>query len=56
MFTAAELEEIRDKFYYVDKDSYGRERIFMDNAGGSLRLKKAVEAFRALPYRWTEKT
>ena len=37
MFTAAELEEIREKFYYVDKDCYGRKRLFFDNAGGSLR-------------------
>ena len=45
MFTAAELEEIREKFYYVDKDCYGRKRLFFDNAGGSLRLKKAEMAF-----------
>lgn len=48
MFTAAELIEIREKFYYVDKDCYGRERLFLDNAGGSLRLKKAEEAFHRI--------
>ena len=48
MFTAAELEEIREKFYYVDKDCYGRKRLFFDNAGGSLRLKKAEMAFHTI--------
>ena len=45
MFTEEELEKIRAQFYYVDEDYYGRKRLFFDNAGGSLRLKKAEEAF-----------
>ena len=45
MFTEEELEKIRAQFYYVDEDHYGRKRLFFDNAGGSLRLKKAEEAF-----------
>ena len=45
MFTEEELAEIRAQFYYVDEDYYGRKRLFFDNAGGSLRLKKAEEAF-----------
>ena len=48
MFTGKELEEIRSKFYYADRDAYGRERLFFDNAGGSLRLKKAEEVFRRI--------
>ena len=37
------LQEIRDKFYYVDEDFHYGKRLFFDNAGGSYRLKKAVE-------------
>ena len=48
MFSEEELAEIRAQFYYVDKDYYGRKRLFFDNAGGSLRLKKAEEAFRRI--------
>ena len=43
MFSEEELAEIRAQFYYVDEDYYGRKRLFFDNAGGSLRLKKAEE-------------
>ena len=48
MFTEEELAEIRAQFYYVDEDYYGRKRLFCDNAGGSLRLKKAEEAFHKI--------
>ena len=48
MFTEEELAEIRAQFYYVDEDYYGRKRLFFDNAGGSLRLKKAEEAFHRI--------
>jgi cysteine desulfurase/selenocysteine lyase len=37
--------DIKDRFYYVDRDINGRERLFFDNAGGSFRLKAAVERF-----------
>ena len=37
------LKEIRDKFYFVDSDPYNGERIYFENAGGSLRLKSVVE-------------
>ena len=37
------LKEIKDKFYYVDEDFLYGNRLFFDNAGGSFRLKKAVE-------------
>ncbi len=39
------LHELRSRFYYVRTDIRGRERLFFDNAGGSLRLKAAEEAF-----------
>lgn len=48
MFSAQELEEIRAQFHYVDRDYYGRERLFFDNAGGSLRLKKAEGEFHRI--------
>ena len=48
MFTEEELAEIRAQFYYVDEDYYGKKRLFFDNAGGSLRLKKAEEAFQRI--------
>ena len=48
MFSAEELKEIREQFYYTDRDCYGRERLFFDNAGGSLRLKKGEEAFHRI--------
>ncbi len=37
-------QEIREKFYYLDADNFGRKRLFFENSGGSLRLKAAVEA------------
>jgi selenocysteine lyase/cysteine desulfurase len=37
--------QIKERFHYVDRDPTGRERLFFENAGGSLRLKAAVEAF-----------
>ena len=39
------MQEIKDRFYYVDSDPDNRERLYFDNAGGSFRLKKAVEQF-----------
>ena len=48
MFPAEELERIRSRFFYVDRDCYGRERLFFDNAGGSLRLKAAEEMFHRI--------
>ena len=45
-FTEAEMQKIRSSSYYVDRDMTGAKRIFMDNAGGSLRLRAAEEAFR----------
>lgn len=36
--------QIKDRFLHVDHDFMGRRRLFFENAGGSLRLKAAVEA------------
>ncbi|MFM0470514.1 aminotransferase class V-fold PLP-dependent enzyme [Paraburkholderia strydomiana] len=35
--------EIKSRFHHVDHDYEGNERLFFDNAGGSFRLKAAVE-------------
>jgi selenocysteine lyase/cysteine desulfurase len=45
LFSAALTQEIKSRFHYVDQDMNGRERLFFDNAGGSFRLKSAVERF-----------
>ncbi len=44
-FPDGELKKLRDGFDYTDRDFKGRPRLFFDNAGGSLRLKAASEAF-----------
>jgi len=43
LFSDKLMQEIKDKFHFVDRDPNDRERLFFDNAGGSFRLKKAVE-------------
>lgn len=45
MFSKEELKNIRTQFLYVDRDRNGSERLFLDNAGGALRLRAAEEAF-----------
>ena len=37
-------ESLKDKFFYVDEDPKYGKRLFFENSGGSLRLKKCVEA------------
>jgi len=37
-------KSLKEKFYYPDSDPEHGERLFFDNSGGSLRLKKCVEA------------
>lgn len=40
------LSWVRDQFYHLTADPFtGKERMFFDNSGGSLRLKCAEEAF-----------
>ena len=36
------LEEIRNRFAYVDRDPLNGRRIYLENAGGSLALRSAV--------------
>ena len=37
-------ESLKEKFFYVDEDPKYGKRLFFENSGGSLRLKKCVEA------------
>ena len=48
LFPLALAARLRDEFYFVDRDSDGAERLFFDNSGGALRLRRAVEAKCAL--------
>src|SRR3569832_1903847 len=43
-FPAELSRQIKSRFHLVDRDFLGRERIYFENAGGSLRLKAATEA------------
>ncbi|MBO0458242.1 aminotransferase class V-fold PLP-dependent enzyme [Enterococcus hulanensis] len=45
LFEEDELQDIRSKFFYVDKDFREKKRIFFDNAGGSFRLIEAEQKF-----------
>lgn len=44
LFDDEYVKELKEKFYCVDRDPSFGERLFFDNSGGSLRLKKAVLA------------
>src|SRR6476660_8517992 len=43
-FPAELSRQVKDRFLHVAHDFMGRERLFFENAGGSPRLKAAVEA------------
>ena len=43
LFSEELMNEVKERFYYVDEDPIIGKRLFFDNAGGSFRLKKAVE-------------
>ncbi len=43
MFDSQLMQQIRQRFCYVDQCPYQGERIFFENAGGSLTLKSVVE-------------
>lgn len=52
MFDHALMQQIRDRFAHVDTCPYQGERIFFENAGGSLTLKSVVETnthFASIP-------
>lgn len=42
-FPDALMREVRARFLGVERDHHGRERLYFDNAGGSFRLKSAIE-------------
>jgi len=44
-FSDALMREVQQRFIGVQHDHHGRERLYFDNAGGSFRLKAAVERF-----------
>lgn len=48
LFDDAFVESLKEKFFYADADPEYGKRLFFDNSGGSLRLKKCVEAKSAL--------
>jgi cysteine desulfurase / selenocysteine lyase len=49
MFDEKISQEIKEKFYHVDFDPVNNiERIFFDNAGGSIRLKSANDVFKKM--------
>lgn len=48
LFPEALMQEIVARFHHVERDIDGRERLFFDNAGGSFRLKTAVEAYASI--------
>lgn len=43
-FPAELSRQIKERFHHVDFDPAGRRRLYFENAGGSLRLKAALEA------------
>lgn len=43
LFSAELQQQIRDKFCHIDMDPNSGPRLFFENAGGSFRLKKALE-------------
>ncbi|KWE64140.1 aminotransferase class V-fold PLP-dependent enzyme [Burkholderia sp. MSMB2157WGS] len=45
LFPDALMQQIKSRFHHVDRDVDGRERLFFDNAGGSFRLKAAIDAY-----------
>lgn len=47
-FPDALMREVRERFLLVERDHHGRERLYFDNAGGSFRLKAAIERFAAI--------
>lgn len=47
LFSDEVQKQVRERFYNIDEDSYGK-RIFFENSGGALRLKSCIEAVEKL--------
>jgi selenocysteine lyase/cysteine desulfurase len=43
MFSPGFLDEIRQRFLYVDWDPYSGQRVYLEASGGSLRLRSVLE-------------
>jgi cysteine desulfurase/selenocysteine lyase len=43
MFSPGLMDEIRNRFLYVDEDPYSGKRVYLEASGGSLRLKTVME-------------
>ena len=43
LFSDEYQKSLKEQFYYGDEDPEYGHRLFFENSGGSLRLKKAVE-------------
>ena len=48
LFSDTYQKKLKAQFCYADKDPQYGARLFFENSGGSLRLKKAVEAKAAI--------
>ena len=44
LFSDTYQKKLKSQFYYADKDPQYGARLFFENSGGSLRLKRAGEA------------
>jgi len=44
-FSPEIMQEVRDKFLYLDEDEFVGKRQYFDNAGGSFRLKEVEKCF-----------
>ena len=44
-FSGAIMQFVKRSFFHLETDINNKPRLFFDNAGGSLRLKKSVEAY-----------
>lgn len=47
-FSQEIMEQVQDKFLYVNEDKFVGKRLFFDNAGGSFRLKSVGQCFADL--------
>ena len=48
VFSTNFLSQIRDRFWFIDRDPLNDSRLFFENAGGSLTLKSVTETDQAI--------